>query len=102
MVKRGQFKPGRSGNPKGRPKVARDKRLSLMLSNEKALQRKLVKMELGGDVAAMLHIGLHVGKKLAGVLVVGERVDDRNQGVCRKRFYPLVLEGAHDDGVGHA
>ncbi len=47
------FKKGQSGNPAGRPKGARDKRLTLMLSNEKALQRKLVKMALGGDVAAM-------------------------------------------------
>ncbi len=47
------FKKGQSGNPAGRPKGARDKRLALMLSNEKALQRKLVKMALGGDVAAM-------------------------------------------------
>ena len=47
------FKKGQSGNPAGRPKGSRDKRLALMLSNEKALQRKLVKMALGGDVAAM-------------------------------------------------
>ncbi len=32
----------------------------------------------------MLHKSLNIGKKLAGVLVVGERVDDRDQGVRGK------------------
>ncbi len=47
------FKKGQSGNPAGRPKGSRDKRLSLMLSNEKRLQRKLVRMALHGDIRAM-------------------------------------------------
>ena len=47
------FKKGQSGNSKGRPKGARDKRLSLLLSNEKKLQRKLVQMALKGDMRAM-------------------------------------------------
>jgi hypothetical protein len=47
------FKKGQSGNPAGRPKGARDKRLSLLLSNEKKLQRKLVQMALKGDMRAM-------------------------------------------------
>ena len=54
-----------------------------------------------GDVAAVLHIGLNVGEKLAGVLKVGERVDDGNQRVRRESLDALVLEGAHDDGIGH-
>ena len=58
------FKKGQSGNPAGRPKGARDKRLALMLSNEKALQRKLVKMALGGDVAAMRILAERLWPKL--------------------------------------
>lgn len=58
------FKKGQSGNPAGRPKGARDKRLALMLSNEKALQRKLMEMALGGDVAAMRIIAERLWPKL--------------------------------------
>ena len=58
------FKKGQSGNPAGRPKGARDKRLSLLLSNEKKLQRKLVMMALGGDVAAMRIIAERLWPKL--------------------------------------
>ncbi len=47
------FKKVQSGNPAGRPKGARDKRLSLLLSNEKRLQRKLVQLGLKGDMRAM-------------------------------------------------
>ena len=57
MAKRGQFKPGQSGNPKGRPKGARHKAtlaaLELLDGEAEALSRKAVDLALSGDTTAL-------------------------------------------------
>ena len=57
MAKRGQFKPGQSGNPKGRPKGARHRAtlaaLELLNGEAKALSRKAVELALEGDTTAL-------------------------------------------------
>jgi Family of unknown function (DUF5681) len=51
------FEPGRSGNPSGRPKGARNKTtiaVEALLDNEaEALTRKVVELALGGNLAAL-------------------------------------------------
>ena len=47
------FKKGQSGNPAGKPKGCRNKRLELFRSNDERLQRKVLDMALDGDVAML-------------------------------------------------
>ena len=47
------FKKGQSGNPAGRPKGVCVKRLELFRSNDEKLQKKVLDMALGGDVAML-------------------------------------------------
>ena len=47
------FQKGQSGNPAGRPKGAREKRLKWMMSHERALQERVVKDALKGNSRAM-------------------------------------------------
>ena len=55
--KKGRFKPGQSGNPKGRPKGALNKTtlaaLELLNSETKAITRKAIDMALNGDMQAL-------------------------------------------------
>ena len=57
MAKRGQFKPGQSGNPKGRPKGARHRAtlaaLELLDGEAEAPTRKAVDLALEGDTVAL-------------------------------------------------
>jgi hypothetical protein len=57
MAKRGQFKPGQSGNPKGRPRGARHRTtlaaLELLNGEAEALSRKAVELALEGDTTAL-------------------------------------------------
>ena len=57
MARRGQFKPGQSGNPKGKPKGARHKAtlaaLELLDGEAEALTRKAVDLALEGDTTAL-------------------------------------------------
>lgn len=54
---RGQFAPGHSGNPKGKPKGARHKATraveALLEGEADALTRKAVELALGGDTTAL-------------------------------------------------
>ena len=55
-INRGQFKPGQSGNPAGKPKGARDKRTALrklLEPHSEALVQKAVDMALEGDTTAL-------------------------------------------------
>jgi len=56
MNRKGQFQPGHSGNPAGKPKGARDKRTvlrKLMEPHSEALVQKAVDMALEGDTTAL-------------------------------------------------
>lgn len=57
MSRSGQFKPGQSGNPKGKPKGARHKAtlaaLELLDGEAEALSRKAVELALEGDTTAL-------------------------------------------------
>ncbi len=57
MAKRGQFKPGQSGNPKGRPKGARHRATlaaeELLEGEAETLTRKAVDLALEGDTTAL-------------------------------------------------
>ncbi len=57
MARRGQFKPGQSGNPKGKPVGARNKATlaaeALLDGEAEALSRKAVEMALNGDTTAL-------------------------------------------------
>ena len=57
MARRGQFKPGQSGNPKGKPKGARHKAtlaaLELLDGEAESLTRKAVELALEGDTTAL-------------------------------------------------
>jgi hypothetical protein len=58
------FKKGQSGNPAGRPKGSRDKRLKWMLSHERALQEKVVQDALDGNTRAMQIVADRLWPKL--------------------------------------
>lgn len=47
------FKPGQSGNPGGKRPGTKNKKLELFRSDDEKLQRKVLSMALGGDIAAM-------------------------------------------------
>ena len=47
------FKPGQSGNPAGRKPGTLNKKLELLRSNDKKLQKKVLDMAMEGDVAAL-------------------------------------------------
>ncbi len=57
MARRGQFKPGQSGNPKGKPKGARHKAtlaaLELLDGEAESLTRKAVELAMEGDTTAL-------------------------------------------------
>ena len=56
MVKKTQFKPGKSGNPKGRPPGIIDRRTAFKKFIEKdaeAIIKKTVKLAKDGDIAAI-------------------------------------------------
>ena len=55
-----------------------------------------------GEVAEALAQGLGVGQRLAGVVGVGEPVDDRHAGVPVELHQRLVGAGAQHDRVHHA
>ena len=58
------FQKGQSGNPAGRPKGAREKRLKWMLSDERALQKRVVKDALKGNQRAMQIVADRLWPKL--------------------------------------
>ncbi len=57
MANRGQFKPGQSGNSKGKPKGARHKATlaaeALLDGEAEGLTRKVIELALDGDLAAL-------------------------------------------------
>lgn len=57
MTRRGQFKPGESGNPKGKPRGARHKATlaaqELLDGEAETLSRKAVELALAGDTTAL-------------------------------------------------
>ncbi len=57
MANRGLFKPGQSGNPKGKPKGARHKATlaaeALLDGEAEGLTRKVIELALDGDLAAL-------------------------------------------------
>lgn len=47
------FKPGQSGNPAGRKPGTRNRKLELLRSNDRKLQKKVLDMAMEGDPAAL-------------------------------------------------
>lgn len=74
-----KWKPGQSGNPKGRPKGAREKRLKWMLSHERALQERVVNDALNGNQRAMQIIADRLWPRLrtqAAPVAIDAQADD--------------------------
>ena len=80
------FKPGQSGNPRGKKPGTKNKKLELFRSNDEKLQRKVLDMALDGDVAMLKIVADRLWPRLRSeampVIVKTKSADIASQGAA--------------------
>ena len=106
-----QFKPGKSGNPKGRPKVrnkletdlaaelsekitVREDGQARRVSKQRALVKSLMAKALGGDVRASAALLAHYARVIAELPDDQDGVVDDSELQILRRFAPRLANSA--------